>query len=148
MCFGYVVVENPLPGKYVKSMQYNNVICTVTAEPLNCRLLVDKLKELGVPPGPVYSQLKRGETITTADGRQVSPAEVLAPPRPGRKLVFLGDTADSSSIASLAAGADVIVHEATNECAHEEKARANGHSTPGQQGNNSVQLQCIVYPKD
>ena len=110
----------------------------LTVDPFNCRLLVDKLKELGVPPGPVYSQLKRGETITTADGRQVSPAEVLAPPRPGRKLVFLGDTADSSGIASLAAGADVIVHEATNECAHEEKARANGHSTPGWQGNQPV----------
>ena len=97
------------------------------------RLLVEKVKALGVPPGPLYSKLKHGESVTTADGRQVTPAEVLAPPRPGRKVVVLGDTADSSDIAALAAGADVMVHEATNECAHEEKARANGHSTPGEQ---------------
>lgn len=93
---------------------------------------MDKLKALGVPPGPLYAQLKRGETITTTDGKKVSPAEVLGPSRPGRKLVVLGDTADSSDIAALAANADVVIHEATNECAHEEKARANGHSTPGE----------------
>ena len=94
--------------------------------------MVDKLKSLGVPPGPLYSQIKRGETITTVDGRQVSSAEVVGPPRPGRKLVVLGDTTDSSEFAALASGADVIVHEATNENAHEEKARANGHSTPSE----------------
>ena len=93
---------------------------------------MDKLKVLGVPPGPLYAQLKRGETVTTPGGQRVSAAEVLGPSRPGRKLAVLGDTADSSPIAPLATGADVIVHEATNEGAHEEKARANGHSTPGE----------------
>ena len=102
-----------------------------TVPDCNSRLLVDKLKALGVPPGPVYSQLKRGEVVTTEDGRTISPAEVVSPQRPGRKLVLLGDTADSTAIVALAMGADVVVHEATNECAHEEKARANGHSTPG-----------------
>ena len=107
-----------------------HLISTVLRRP--SRLLVDKLKALGVPPGPLYSQLKRGEVVTTEDGRTISPGEVVSPQRPGRKLVLLGDTADSTAIAALAAGADVVVHEATNECAHEEKARANGHSTPGQ----------------
>ena len=93
---------------------------------------MERLKALGVPPGPLYAQLKRGETVTTADGQRVSSAEVVGPSREGRKLVVLGDTADSLRIAELASGADVIVHEATNECAHEEKARANGHSTPGE----------------
>lgn len=95
------------------------------------RLLVDRLKCLGVPPGPLYAQLKRGETITTADGRKVTSADVVGPRRPGRKVVILGDTTDSSEISSLSSGADLIVHEATNERAHEEKTRTNGHSTPG-----------------
>ena len=96
------------------------------------RLLVEKARCLGVPPGPLYSRLKQGATVTTPSGREVSSAEVVGPPRPGRRVVILGDTADSSQISRLARDADVIVHEATNEGAHMEKARANGHSTPGE----------------
>ena len=96
------------------------------------RLLVEKAKSLGVPPGPLYARLKQGHTVTTPDGREVSSAEVVGPSRPGRKLVVLGDTADSSLVAPLARDADVIVHEATNEAAHQEKAKANGHSAPGE----------------
>ena len=92
---------------------------------------MEKLKALGVPLGPLCAKLKLGETVTTPTGREVTPDEVLGPARPGRKLVVLGDTADSSDIVPLADGADVVVHEATNEEAHEDKARANGHSTPG-----------------
>ena len=93
--------------------------------------MVEKLKALGVPLGPLCARLKQGDTVTTTDGREVTSAEVVGPPRPGRKLVVLGDTADSSEIAPLADGADVIVHEATNEGSHEEKTRSYGHSTPG-----------------
>ena len=55
----------------------------------------------------------------------------MGPSRPGRKVVLLGDTADSSQLAGLAQEADVLVHESTNENAHEGKARENGHSSPG-----------------
>ena len=96
---------------------------------------MEKLKALGVPPGPLYSRLKQGESISTASGEHIHSSDVLGPQRPGRKLVVLGDTADSSDIVHLAMDADVIVHEATNENAHEEKAIANGHSTPGKGDN-------------
>ena len=46
-------------------------------------------------------------------------------------LAILGDTCDSSGIAQLCVGADVLVHEANNENAHETKCIENGHSTPG-----------------
>ena len=61
---------------------------------------------------------------------QISPSDVLAPPRPGRRVVILGDTCDSSEMVPIAGGADLVVHEATNENAHEVKCRENGHSTP------------------
>ena len=39
-----------------------------------CRLLVDKLKSLGVPPGPLYAKLKKGEDIGSPSGVKVSRA--------------------------------------------------------------------------
>ena len=61
---------------------------------------------------------------------QISPSDVLAPARPGRRVVILGDTCDSSDMIPIARGADLVVHEATNENSHEMKCRENGHSTP------------------
>lgn len=46
-------------------------------------------------------------------------------------MVILGDTCDNEDIAPLCEGADVLVHESTNENAHEEQCKENGHSTPG-----------------
>jgi len=55
---------------------------------------------------------------------------VIGPSRPGRKVVILGDTCDSTTMIPISEGADVLVHEATNESAHEQKSIENGHSTP------------------
>lgn len=40
------------------------------------RFDVAKAKALGVPTGPLFGQLQRGMTITTPDGRTVTPEEV------------------------------------------------------------------------
>ena len=55
--------------------------------------------------------------------------------RPGRKLVLLGDTCDSSAIAELARGCDILSHEATFQKGMEEKAKLATHSTSEQAGN-------------
>ena len=108
-CFGYVIQEQQLPGK----------------------LDPDLLKLRGIPPGPLYGRIKNGETVTAPDGSLVMPADVLGPPRPGRKVVILGDTCDSSRIMDMASDADVVIHEATLENELMETCVNHGHSTPG-----------------
>jgi ribonuclease Z len=54
--------------------------------------------------------------------------------RPGRKLVVLGDTCNSSAIAPLALGCDMLSHEATFCTGMEDKAAVAQHSTTQQAG--------------
>jgi ribonuclease Z len=86
-------------------------------------------RELGIPEGPLWGQLHRGQTVTLPDGRTVDPATLVGQPRPGRTVVYSGDTRPCAATVDAARGADVLVHEAT--FADEEAARAaeTGHST-------------------
>jgi ribonuclease Z len=83
---------------------------------------------LGVPNGPERGVLQRGEPVLVG-GRTVTPAEVLGPPRAGRTVVIAGDSAPSATVADLARGADVLVHEATFLSDEEDRARETMHST-------------------
>jgi ribonuclease Z len=84
---------------------------------------------LGIPFGPERGALQRGEAVTLADGTVVTPAQVLGPARPGRKVVLAGDTAPSAGVVEIARAADVLVHEATFLGDEEERARETLHST-------------------
>lgn len=125
-CVGFVVHEQPVPGK------------------MNPALYTPHLKRTGTPMS-VLRQLQLGDTVQLADGTVLTGPER----RPGRKIVILGDTYDPSPIAALAQDADVLVHEATN--AHlpgidpntkatdtyevvEERSKSRGHSTPQMAG--------------
>lgn len=87
---------------------------------------------LGVPGGPLRGALQRGEPVALADGRVVSPADVLGAPRRGRTVAITGDTAPAASVVEAAAGADVLVHEATFLADERARARETGHSTAGE----------------
>ncbi len=86
-------------------------------------------RALGVPEGPTWGRLHRGEAVTLADGRVVDPSTLVGPTRPGRTVVITGDTRPSAATVDAAQGADLLVHEAT--FADDEAARAveTGHST-------------------
>ncbi|CAM4285137.1 ribonuclease Z [Paenibacillus alkaliterrae] len=106
-CFGYRITEHDQPGK----------------------LLVDKLKELGVEAGPLYGKLKQGESIALPNGTVVRTADVTGPIQAGRVVTVLGDTKPCGNAVKLAKDADLLVHEATFAAGLEEKAHEFGHCT-------------------
>ncbi|WP_243290161.1 ribonuclease Z [Bacillus sp. FJAT-47783] len=108
--YGYRVVEKDLPGM----------------------LLVDQLKKLNIPPGPVYKQLKDGKTVTLEDGRTIRGKEFLGPPKKGRIIAVLGDTRACHARFELAKDADVLIHEATFAKDEEKLAYDYYHSTTEQ----------------
>jgi ribonuclease Z len=89
----------------------------------------DAARAAGVPEGPLWGRLQRGQTVTLDDGREVSPAGIVGAPRPGRKVVYSGDTRPCDATVAAAGGADLLVHEATFGEEEKERARETGHST-------------------
>jgi ribonuclease Z len=77
------------------------------------RFNVEKAAALGIPSGPLYGQLKRGETVTLSDGRQISGQELCGPTEPGRKMAYCTDTIFCEGAVQLAQDVDVLIHEAT-----------------------------------
>ena len=92
----------------------------------------EKAKSLGVPEGPFWSKLQHGSAVELPDKRTVKPEDVLGPPRPGRKIVYTGDTGSMKNLAKFAKNADLLIHEATLDDELFEKAQEEGHSTPGE----------------
>jgi ribonuclease Z len=88
---GYALVEEGRPGRFD----------------------VEAADRLGVPDGPARGALQRGESVTLTDGSVVTPEHVLGEARRGRKIVIAGDTAPAERVVEAAAGADLLVHEAT-----------------------------------
>jgi ribonuclease Z len=108
--FGYSLVEKPRAGRFS----------------------TDKAKALGVPEGPLWSQLQHGKNVKSNKGKIVKPAQVVGPARPGLKIAYSGDTRAVRSMIRLAKGADLLVHEATLMDELADRARRDGHSTPSQ----------------
>jgi ribonuclease Z len=97
-------------------------------------LQVDQLREIGVPPGPLYKKLKSGQTVRLEDGREIDGKDFLGPSIPGRVVTILGDTRVCSNAVKLSKSADVLVHEATFNRDQEDMARQYFHSTTKQAG--------------
>jgi ribonuclease Z len=105
-CLGYALVERERLGRF---------------DP-------EEARRLGVPEGPMWGRLHRGETVEV-EGRTIGPEQVVGPTRPGRKVVYTGDTRASAGVREAALGADLLIHEATFGAEDAERARATGHAT-------------------
>jgi ribonuclease Z len=106
---GYALIEAERPGRF---------------DP-------DAAAAAGVPEGPAYAALQRGETVEGKAG-MVTPDRVMGPSRPGRTVVITGDTAPSPTTVSAAADADLLVHDASFAEEEVQRAAETGHSTVGQ----------------
>jgi len=88
-----------------------------------------KLLDLGIPPGPIFGQLKRGEKVKLPDGRILNGHDFVGQARLGRIVAITGDTLKTKETVKLAKDADVLVHEATFEEGDEKQAHSYFHST-------------------
>lgn len=113
---GYILDEDPRPGRFNR----------------------ERAIELGVPPGPLFGRLQRGEAVKVVTGgneHTVNPEEVLGAMRPGRKIVYTGDTREvCHSIRDIAHEADLLIHDSTYDESEAERGAEFYHATAAQAG--------------
>jgi len=93
------------------------------------RFDVEKARAAGIPEGPLWGKLTKGEPITIPNGSTFQPADFVGPKRPGRLVVLTGDTRPCAAVVDAAQGADLLIHEATFGEEEKERAKETGHST-------------------
>src|SRR5215217_87668 len=103
--YGYAFVEDDRPGRFD----------------------AQAARRLGVAEGPDFGRLQRGEVVGG-----VTPDQVVGETRPGRRIVYSGDTAPCQAVEVFAHRADVLVHEATFLSDERARARETSHSTAAQ----------------
>ena len=91
-----------------------------------------KALELGVPEGPLFSKLQKGETIILKNGKKIAPSKVLGKPRKGRKIVISGDTEPIEEMVGFSKESDVLIHEATFDSTFNNISSEYGHTTASQ----------------
>ena len=106
-CVGYTLEELDRPGEF---------------DP-------EKVKKLGVPMGPLWSKLQKGEDVETPDGSIVHSNQVVGKPRSGRKFSFVTDTMYLPSIAKEVQGSDLLICEGMFSADNEIQAREKKHMT-------------------
>jgi ribonuclease Z len=105
---GYVLVEKDKPGKFN----------------------VEKAEQLGIPAGPIRTQIQRGEEVVLGNGTRIFPDDILGPPRKGRRIAYCLDTSPCENAEKLASEADVLIYDGTFfSDEHQTLARKTGHST-------------------
>ena len=124
------------PGFRMEAIEVDHRLKTfafsLVEEPRAGRFYPDKAKELGVPEGPSFGKLQRGETIVLPNGTEVTPEMVIGPPRKGRKFAYVTDTRPWQPVIPFAEEADLLIHEGMFTSDMETEARQKGHSTVGQ----------------
>jgi ribonuclease Z len=106
---GYALVEDERPGRFDR----------------------DKAIELGVPVGPLFSKLHHGGSVEVG-GRVISAVDIVGEPRPGRTIVYTGDTRPCLDVLKASDGADLLIHDSTLADNMLDWAKESMHSTAGE----------------
>lgn len=113
---GYILCEDERPGRFNRQ----------------------RAIELGIKPGPLFGRLQQGKTVTIErDGEtvEIKPSDVMGEPRPGRKIVYSGDTRPHpDGWEKWGADADLLIHDATYDDSEKARAQEVFHSTAGEAG--------------
>ncbi len=121
---GYAIIPFPVEHRGSASLGF-----ALVEEDRKGRFNPDLARELGIPEGPLWGQIHRGESVTLDDGRVIEPPVLVGPKRPGRTVVVTGDTRPSPDTIDAARDADLLIHEATFGDEEAERAVETGHST-------------------
>lgn len=126
-CVGYTLEELDRPGEFNPQ----------------------KARELGVPCGPLWSQLQNGNEVQATDGSIVKPEQVLGEKRSGRKFSFVTDTLYKPSIAQEVKGSDLLICEGMFEKALLDQAKEKKHMTAEQAAtiarDANVRRMCMIH---
>ncbi|AKB19811.1 MULTISPECIES: ribonuclease Z [unclassified Methanosarcina] len=106
---GYSLIENPRPGRFNR----------------------EKAVAIGVPPGPLFSKLQKGKPVEVG-GKVVRPEEVMGIPRPGRTIVYSGDTRPCEAVLEASRDADLLIHDGSFADEMADWAEESMHSTAGE----------------
>jgi ribonuclease Z len=106
---GYALIEDPRPGRFNK----------------------EKAIKLGVPPGPLFAVLQKGNSVEV-NGKLIKPNEVMGTLRPGRKIVYSGDTRPCETILEASREADLLIHDGSFADEMADWAEESRHSTAGE----------------
>ncbi|GIO21865.1 ribonuclease Z [Oceanobacillus sp. J11TS1] len=105
--FGFRIIEKDKPGE----------------------LLVEKLKAMGIQPGPIYGKIKTNAAVTLEDGRVIYQRDFIGAPKKGRIISILGDTTYQEDHTEFVKNSDLLIHEATFSADKKTLARNYFHST-------------------
>ncbi len=106
-CYGYCFEEDTRPGVF----------------------LPDRALSLGVPKGPLWSQLQHGSSVELSVGGTVDPDQVMGPKRRGRKFCYVTDTVACPGLEDFVWDADLFICEGMFEKELIETAREKRHLT-------------------
>lgn len=106
-CLGYRLEEHQRPGRFSP----------------------ERARALGLPAGPLWGALQRGEPVQGPRGETIEPDQVLGPPRQGRAVAYCTDTGPCDTLEMLLQGVDLAFVEAMFMPEHEAEGRRKLHLT-------------------